>query len=89
MAAPTVTLSYAAATRIFTATVTADPGWRVLMVTLNAPNSTFYSMTQSGTNPSQWTYTWPPFYPPPPGVWTATAQVQPPMETPSGSTSVP
>jgi hypothetical protein len=87
MAAPTVTLSYAAGSRTFTATVTADPGWRVLMVTLHAPNSTFYSMTQSAAD--KWTYQWPPFSPPPPGVWTATAQIQPPLETPSGSTSVP
>lgn len=88
MAAPSVSLHYNSGTKVFTATVTTDPGWAVFYCTLTSPSGAPYSMTRSSSNPDQWTYQWPPMGPPPSGTWTATAQAQAPPESASGTTIV-
>jgi hypothetical protein len=81
--AGTLTLAYDAPTRTFTATVTAFPGFTPMSVQLTSPGglNVPLSSTSPGSNPSTWTYTFPPVQPHQPdpvvpGTWIAVAVLQ-------------
>jgi hypothetical protein len=81
--AGTLTLSYDAPSRTFTATVTAVTGFSTMGVQLVSPTSSSFGMSSGspGNNPSKWTSTFPAVAPPmpdpvTPGTWTATAHLQ-------------
>ena len=98
MNAGTLTLSYNSGTFIFTATVTAPPGFTVVSVTLVSPTGGSFPMVHmtGGVNPSTWqAQVGQPMPGPgpnpsptvPSGNWTATAMLQG-IGTCSGSTGV-
>lgn len=78
MTVGSLTLSYEAGPRRFSASVTCPPDFVPISVTLISPAGVSSGMTNTtgGANPSTWQYTVPGSGPVPTGTWTANAVLQ-------------